>query len=64
MKVTINNLNKATALDVFNTISRHLLTQGKKSKDGTMCVYHAKDGSKCAAGCLIPKKRLSYQYGI
>lgn len=62
MTVDITNLHKASAQDVFDTISTHLLKQGKKASykntHGTdICCYRQKVGDeilRCAAGCLIP----------
>lgn len=44
-----------TEQEIFDTVARHLLTQGKKSigVEGG-CAYRGKEGCKCAAGCLIP----------
>lgn len=48
-----------TQQETFDTIATHLLKQRKKaeitcSNDGTICAYRGSDGTKCAAGCLIP----------
>lgn len=45
--------------EIFDKVATHLLTQGKQSRlnpEDTrgICAYRSKDGSKCAAGCLIP----------
>lgn len=42
--------------EVFDTVTRHLLTQGKKAEEfpSRTCVYHSPKGLKCAIGCLIP----------
>ena len=43
-----------TALDVFNKVSEHLLTQNEQALDGNWeCVYRSDTGLKCAVGCLI-----------
>lgn len=44
-----------TNQEIFDTVYRHLLSQGKRAKteDGD-CVYRTEDGAKCAVGCLIP----------
>ena len=62
MKITLKNLAKATAQQVFEQVAKHLLKQGVKSEkniDGEpYCSYRAiKKGEtlKCAAGCLIAK---------
>jgi len=57
MKVTIDNLETATAQDVFETVARHLLTQNKKSTQDGHCCYRGEYGTKCAAGVLIPDER-------
>lgn len=44
---------------IFETVARHLVTQGGRSvapdpkNGGDMCQYHGADGSKCAVGVLI-----------
>ena len=56
MTITLKTLGQATAQEVFDQVSSHLLTQMKKSinpKNPSLCVYHADSGLKCAAGCLI-----------
>lgn len=40
----------------FNKVVRHLLRQGVKSKDGTLCKYRGPNNTKCAVGCLIPNR--------
>jgi hypothetical protein len=42
--------------EIFDTVAKHLLTQGKKAVDKYtgLCTYRAPDGLKCAVGCLIP----------
>lgn len=43
-----------TKQEVFTKVATHLLTQGAKAMDERgACQYHAPDGKKCAAGCLI-----------
>lgn len=44
-----------TAQEVFDTVVRHLHTQGKpaRSGDDSMCEYRTMDGLSCAVGCLI-----------
>jgi hypothetical protein len=44
-----------TRQEIFDIVSRHLLSQGIKSIDmsGT-CLYRGPNGLKCAVGCLIP----------
>ena len=50
--ITLETLPDASAQDVFNQVAFHLLSQGERAMDGD-CVYHAPDGLRCAAGCLI-----------
>lgn len=41
--------------DTFNIVAEHLLKQGDRAAaDGSMCLYRAPDGKKCAFGVLIP----------
>lgn len=42
-----------TRQEIFDKVSKHLLTQNKKAKDDTTCRYLTPDGLKCAIGCLI-----------
>jgi hypothetical protein len=46
-----------TKQETFDKVATHLLTQGRKAMSGADCCYLAPDGAKCAAGCLIPKRR-------
>ncbi len=48
-----------TNQDLFNTVYRHLLTQGVKAIDPQTekCLYRGPNGTKCAIGCLIPDDR-------
>lgn len=42
---------------IFNKVARHLLRQGKASKNSLQdCLYRGPDGLKCAIGALIPDK--------
>ena len=46
-----------TDQEVFTTVARHLLKQGKKSVDlfdSCRCLYRDERDRKCAIGCLIP----------
>lgn len=63
--ITLATLHEYSAQQVFDYISRHLLTQGEKCQefDGDMnpvCVYRNSDGQSCAAGCLIGPR----EYGL
>lgn len=45
------------AQETFDTVARHLLTQGQRSTAGggaEACRYRGSEGRKCAAGVLIP----------
>ncbi len=41
--------------EVFDTVTRHLLTQMKQARDSVtgICRYRLSDGLKCAVGCLF-----------
>jgi hypothetical protein len=41
--------------EIFDTVSKHLFDQGKRSLDNIHCRYYADDGLKCAVGILIPE---------
>jgi hypothetical protein len=43
-----------TEQEIFDKVAAHLLTQGVRSQGGDMCLYRGPDGTKCAAGSLIP----------
>ena len=55
--ITLKTLPQATAQDVFDQITQHLLTQGKQAISAIgVCHYRIKlkgEVLKCAAGCLI-----------
>jgi len=42
----------------FDKVKKHLLKQGERSMkaDDSICVYHSKEGLKCAVGCLISEE--------
>jgi len=56
MTITIDNLHEHTGEQVYNHIRDHLLSMSHRSMsdDGETCAYRGVDGSKCAAGILIP----------
>ena len=59
--ITLATLHVYSAQQVFDYISRHLLTQGEKCQEfdddtSPVCVYRNSDGQSCAAGCLIGEK--------
>lgn len=43
-----------TLQQIFDKVTKHLLTQNKISEDYFGCVYRGDNGLKCAVGCLIP----------
>lgn len=46
--------------EIFDTVARHLFTQGERSFNNILsklCAYRGKNGMKCAIGCLIPDGR-------
>lgn len=43
-----------TAQEVFDTAVRGVIEQGVPSYDGVRCLYRGPNGTKCAAGHLIP----------
>lgn len=53
----------ASAQEVFDTVARHLLRQGRRSTrlhkmwGRVQNAYRGDDGLSCAIGCLIPDKR-------
>ena len=55
--ITLKTLPQATAQEVFDQITQHLLKQGKAARSGTgACRYRTENSEgvlKCAAGCLI-----------
>jgi len=54
---------KYTNQSLFNKVSKHLLTQNKRSKlTKDLCAYKSKNGLECAAGCLIPIKLYSMEF--
>lgn len=58
MTVTLKNLAIASAQEVFDQVSKHLLKQKVKAlrfpdSPSSVCAYRAPGGLRCAAGCLI-----------
>jgi len=56
--ITLKTLQEATAQQVFNQVTSHLLKQNNRSVGPTIdgvesCMYLSNDGLKCSAGCLI-----------
>lgn len=58
--ITLATLKDATAQQVFDQVSAHLLKQGQRSlnEDGR-CRYRGVNGLMCAAGCLIADSEYS-----
>lgn len=48
-----------TPQEIFDTVATHLLTQNRMSHNGITCLYRGPNGTKCAAGVLIPEKDYS-----
>lgn len=57
-----------TKQETFDIVAKHLLTQNEQARamvaNSTMvmiegCAYRGKNGTKCAAGCLIPDELYS-----
>jgi hypothetical protein len=45
--------------EIFDTVSKHLLTQGRRSSDESGCLYRGPDNTKCAIGVLIKDEFLN-----
>jgi hypothetical protein len=43
-----------TPQEIFDTVARHLFTQGERAGDDFGCFYRGPCGTKCAVGILIP----------
>lgn len=52
-RITLATLPKATAQEVFDQVSEHMLSQKVRSQNSNGCAYRGDDGLMCAAGCLI-----------
>lgn len=50
-----------TAQEIFDTVVNHLRQQGETalSEDEQICAYRGRNGTKCAAGILIPDEMYS-----
>ena len=51
--ITLKTLPTATAQEVFDQVSRHLLKQNAKSEIADEDCRYRHEDKKCAAGCLI-----------
>lgn len=46
-----------TRQQIYDKVKRHLIKQNARAKtkgEYAVCAYRAKDGKKCAIGCLLP----------
>jgi hypothetical protein len=58
--ITLATLEQATAQEVFDQISVHMLKQKARSMvEDDVCAYRGEGGLKCAAGCLISDEEAS-----
>jgi hypothetical protein len=48
-----------TKQEIFDKVSKHLITQNRKAMDRNECQYLAPDSTRCAVGCLIPERLYS-----
>jgi hypothetical protein len=48
---------RQAAQRLFDTVARHLITQGRPSVEGSSCAYRSPENYSCAIGCLIPDDR-------
>lgn len=55
IEVCLHNLHLLSEQTIFDTVAKHLLTQGERAFDTQRgaCRYLADDGKMCAVGCLI-----------
>lgn len=64
--ITLKTLPQATAQEVFDQVTQHLLRQGKAaiSATGACCYRTEREGVvlKCAAGCLIADDEYSRKF--
>lgn len=44
------------AQEIFDTVAKHLIAQGRPASVGDICYYRMPDGAKCALGVLIPNE--------
>lgn len=51
-----------TDQEVFDTVAKHLLTQGRKSLAGGKCAYRGNGGRMCAVGVVLPNKLYKEMY--
>lgn len=46
-------VNDMNAQEIFDTVAKHLFTQGERSFHEGMCLYRGPHGTKCAVGVLM-----------
>jgi len=51
-RITLANLNQATAQQVFDQVALHLFIQNERSGSSDLC-YYRRGNLQCAAGCLL-----------
>lgn len=57
MKITLDTLSQASAKEVLDQVSTHLLKQGERAVNAVGgCIYRTKEGLACAVGCLMTDK--------
>ncbi|MEM9400465.1 MAG: hypothetical protein AAF984_09675 [Verrucomicrobiota bacterium] len=66
-EINLDNLDTATAQEVFDHIAFHLLSQGQKSLASPSmgdfdCVYYSLEGLRCAAGSLITQQQYKPEF--
>ena len=55
--ITLSNLHEATEQEIFDQVSKHLLTQNSRAVlNLDICRYRGGNNSKCAGGCLMSDK--------
>lgn len=56
-KITLATLAQASAKEVLDQVSTHLLRQGERAlNEAGECDYRTKEGLACAIGCLMTDK--------
>lgn len=54
--VRIEHDEPVEAQELFEYIAKHLIQQGGRATDNSVCAYRGTHGRTCAAGCVIPDK--------
>jgi predicted ATPase len=56
-------LSTTTNQETFDTVVRHLVTQGHRAMRGGTCIYFDRQtGDRCAIGALIPGEELASEW--